>query len=212
MAESVLVLSDEAVIAALVGMLIETTGYAAVFPGAREQPASALHRLRPVAVVLLDASMEAARSDLFFALAERMSVGVAVFGSAARVRAIGEIASDRQIPWLTLPADVDSLRRALTLARGKNGGRTRQQRRAAKATHTADGSCLLHDSEGRRWMVYDRRAAADRRSEGSPTSADRVFVREDGETRHCVVAGADIGTCSADALEQQLARSEGPTR
>src|SRR4051812_6278937 len=105
----VLVVSAQTVVAALVGMLVELTGRQPVFAATDEQPGDAVRRLRPVAVILLDAEIDAARSDLFFALTSRHQIPVVVFGSELRAREIGEIAALRRIPWITLPPDRDQL-------------------------------------------------------------------------------------------------------
>ena len=204
----ILILTQQPVIAALVGMLVELAGCQAVFAGDDEQPADALTRLRPLAVILIDAEMNASRSDLLFALAARKQIGLAVFGSAARAREIAEIAAERQIPWLTLPPDVDRLTAVIDLVCGKKThGRRQDRREPAEAVVSLDGTCILRDTSGRHWIVYDRRSATDRRVNEHGEIGDRVFVAEDGETRHCELPAIELRERAASVLEEQLSRA-----
>jgi hypothetical protein len=204
----VLILTEQPVIAALVGMLVELAGCDVVFPAVAEQPADALTRLRPLAVILIDAEMSAARSDLLFALASRKQIGVAVFGSGERAREIAEIAALRQIPWLTLPPDVDRLSAVIDRLCGKKtAARTHERREPAETVLSADGTCILRDAAGRHWIVYDRRSAGDRRTNDRTEIGNRVFVAEDGETRHCELPAGESREHTANILEEQLARA-----
>lgn len=100
---TILILSDEPVIAALVGTLVELTGATPAFAKRGEQATDAMQRFHPPDVMLLDAEMDAARSNLFFALAAQKAIEVVVFGSEGRAREVAEVAAQRRIPWLTLP-------------------------------------------------------------------------------------------------------------
>lgn len=207
---SILILSEQPVLAALVGVLVELTGSQPVFAETNEQPADALQRLRPLAVILVDCELGTAHSDLFFALAARKRVGVAVFGSDAQARRIGEIAAARAIPWFTLPPGPDRIRAAIEAAMTSN---TSHQERGAERRHladatpvAADGTRILRDTVGRHWMVYDRRGLGERRS-AKDAIADRVFIAEDGETRHCMISELEQRDESLTALERQLERA-----
>jgi hypothetical protein len=211
MVGSILILSEQPVIAALVGMLVELTGAMPAFANPAEQAADALQRVRPLAVILIDAEMTTARSDLFFALAARKDIRVAVFGSDARAREIAEVAARRRIPWLTLPPNVERLSMVLGLTDGERAGTRQQQRRQpAESIVAADGTCILRDAGGRHWMVYDRRQSGERRSSESESAADatdRVFVAEDGETRCYALSEAGVAGSETSVLEEQLARA-----
>src|SRR5579885_3475886 len=114
----VLVLADGPVVAALIGMLVETTGRTPVFANPDEVPTDALERTRPIAAVIIDVSLNATESDLFFAAAAKWNIGVAVFGPETSARRIAEIAGDRRIPWFTMPPTADQLAIALDVATG----------------------------------------------------------------------------------------------
>jgi hypothetical protein len=207
------VLSDEPVVAALVGILVEVAGRTPVFAEPYESATDALERLRPLAVVLVDIAMGASHSDLFFAAAAKSGIGIAVFGPDMHSREIAEIAGARNVPWFTMPPTPEQLARALDIAGGRDRRERAPERRAAsdiEARIMSDGTRILLDRTGRRWMVYDRRTSSDRRQDGRdsvPLAAIRVFVSDAGETRRCGLDDVEVRQASATALELQLARS-----
>src|SRR4051794_21764566 len=115
----VLVLATEPFIAALVGMLVEMAGRTPVFADLGQTPSDAVLRTRPLAVALVDASLGAAESDIFFAVTDRHGLSTVVFGSERDARSIAEIAAARSIPWFTLPPTADELAKALAVASGE---------------------------------------------------------------------------------------------
>src|SRR5581483_3402565 len=110
----ILILGREPVVAALVGILVEGADKIPVYANPGETATEAIERLRPLAVVLVDATIDAAQSDLFFAVAARHGIRSVVFGAVTSARAIAEIAAARGIPWFTLPPTVDELSVALS--------------------------------------------------------------------------------------------------
>ena len=207
----VLVLADGPVVAALIGMLVETTARTPVFANPDEVPSDALERTRPTAAVIIDVSLGSVDSDLFFAAAAKWNIGVAVFGPESIARRIAEIAGDRRIPWFTMPPTADQLSRALEVATDGDRRRTEADRRSAigpasEAVVAPDGTRILRDSRGQRWMVYDRRVASDRRASPGGPIAVRVFVSDEGESRECGLGEQEVRQASASALELQLAR------
>jgi hypothetical protein len=200
----ILILSDEPVVAALVGLLIELTGREPVFPDANESAADAVERLRPLAVVLVDCAYAAARSDVFFALAAQKRLAVAVFGPDAKARDIGEIAARRSIPWLVLPPAGDDVALAImSAAEPSRSRRVTERRTGGELTIFADGTPVFSDGDGRRWIVYDRRSAQNRRAD----ETDRTFVALDGERRRLVLDGPDAASPTAALLAEQLRRA-----
>jgi hypothetical protein len=199
---NVLILSDQPVIAALVAVLVELVGGDPVFAGAGEQASDALRRLRPIAVILIDAETTLAQSDVFFAHASKAQARVVVFGSENQVGSIAEIASSRRIPWFTLPPGKEDIHAALSSALGWVNPRAEQRRREPEAVATPDGTRILSDGSGRRWMILDRRDGRDRRA--ATAVADRLFVAEDGETRR--YQGSDVPL--SDEPAQLLAQLE----
>lgn len=221
---TVLICAGEPLIAALLGMLAEMAQYNPIFPEPDERPADALRRVRPLLVVLLEGSLEAAQSDLFFAQAAKRRVGVALFGRRGGAPALASLALRRGIPWLEVPTDPEQFRRLLDSAatsdwwrRGPERRRTRSERRTMPGTERApDGTLVYHDQDGVRWFVYDRRSAERRRGErregegdaAAPARDVRLFVREDGETRRCVLdEEEELEDLTPAVLARQLARA-----
>ena len=205
----VLVLSDQPLVAALVGMLVELIGFDPAFAESGERPEEALRRVRPLLVVLLDAQLDAARSDLFFAHAAKRKVGLAVFGPTGSERQLAAIARQRGVPWVEVPAAssafADLLEQAAAVQWWRSGA---DRRRAADVSPTSDGGFLFVDHDGRRWQVYDRRGAQRRR--GDPLAVQRSFVDEDGERWELSLAPDEIDLetpPTAAALEAQIARA-----
>lgn len=204
----VLVLTDQPIIAALIGLQLEVIGKQPVFPDAGETPTAALQRVRPVMVVLIDVALEAAQSDLLFALAARRGVGMVVFGADHHARRIAEIAAQRRVPWFVIPPDLMDLSVAVDAALGQAPPIPGDRRSAPQASVTPDGAHLLRDAVGVRWMVYDRRSSA---RGDAPAPVQRVFVDAGGRSRVYAVAGLESTQPNAAMLQEQLegAMSEG---
>lgn len=205
----VLVLSDQPLVAALVGMLVELVGFVPAFAEAGERPEEALRRVRPLLVVLLDAQLDAARSDLFFAQAAKRKVGLAVFGPTGSERQLAAIARQRGVPWVEVPASseafADLLERAAAAQWWRSGA---DRRRAPAVSPSSDGGFVFVDQDGRRWQVYDRRGAQRRR--GDPLVVQRTFVDEDGAQWDVSLAPDEIdpdAPPTVAALERQIARA-----
>jgi len=205
----VLVLSDQPLIAALVGMLVELVGFVPAFADVGERPEEALRRVGPLLVVLLDAELDAARSDLFFAHAAKRMVGLAVFGPTGSERQLAAIARRRGVPWVEVPASstafADLLERAAATQWWRSGA---DRRRSADPSAPPDPGFEFVDHDGRRWQVYDRRGAQRRR--GDPLVVQRTFVGEDGERWELSLSVDEIDPETPPTpamLEQQIARA-----
>jgi hypothetical protein len=111
-----------------------------------------------------------------------------------------------------MPPTADQLATALDVAIGTERRRGNHERRltTSEAIVAPDGTRILHDSNGQRWMVYDRRMTTDRRDSPGEPIAVRVFVSEAGESRECGLAEQEVRQASASALELQLARCTPP--
>jgi CheY-like chemotaxis protein len=105
----VLVVAREAVIAALLGMLLELEGYEPSYTADGERPEEALARLRPPLVIVLDGELEAARSDLFFARAARAGARVVLFAPPSDGGAVAALARARGLAHFAMPCDRASL-------------------------------------------------------------------------------------------------------
>lgn len=137
-------------------------------------------------------------------MAAQKRVGVVVFGPDGHARDIGEIAAHRSIPWLVLPPSADDFATAFAAcAMPPRVPRTTERRLNTELTIFADGTSVFSDNDGRRWMVYDRRTAQERRAD--PT--ERVFVAVDGECRQIVLPIEDPGAPTVALLVDQLRRA-----
>ncbi len=205
----VLVLSDQPLVAALVGMLVELVGLVPAFAEAGERPEDALKRTRPLLVVLLDAGLDAVRSDLFFAQAAKRRVGLAVFGPTRTEARLAGLARARGVPWLEVPANPTAFAELLERAAAAEWWRSgADRRRAPDVERAADGTLIFVDREGRRWQVYDRRGAQRRRDETA--AVQRTFVDDSGERWECALDAEESALAeppSPAALEQQMARA-----
>ena len=231
---TVLVLSDDPVAAALLGLLAESAGYSTAFMEPGEQPDAALVRVHPLFVVLLDGSLHAAGSDLFFGRAARRHVGLAVLRRRGDDTPLAAWARDRDVPCFDIPTGTDQFSRVIEAAVESHWWRSGEDRRSPRAERADDGHLTLVDRAGRRWRVYDRRGS-DRRASAPPevpreaqpdrekrprapgmraraASAERVFVSDTGTEWCCSLDATELGaasleTLSAAELERQLARA-----
>jgi CheY-like chemotaxis protein len=203
----VLVLSDQPMTAALLGMLLGLEGYEPSFARDGENAEAALARVRPLLVVLVDLALDVAKSDLFLARAARRQIGVVLF--AARPGRDGALAwaQSRRVPWFRMPVDGSELRQAIEASTASfRLWRTDSDRRRHRTETNPDGTLVYHDRNGRRWQVYDRRGG-DRRQHSVDGDGHRTFVNDVGEEWHTPMGAADFLDESPTALENQLARA-----
>jgi hypothetical protein len=119
----VLVLAKEQVVAALVGMLVESDRFEPIFAQPGERVEDAITRSRAALIILLDGEMDLAGSDLFFTKAAKARARVILFSAPHSRRPtyaeaagidIASVARQRGIPYLPLPTDHASLRQCLS--------------------------------------------------------------------------------------------------
>lgn len=113
----VLVLAREAVIAALVGMLLELEEYEPVFAAPGERPDDAIRRLRPPLIVVLDGRLPEAQSDLFYLRCAQGGARVCLFSEPVTAEAVRTAARARHLAFFAMPVDRRDLGAALALAR-----------------------------------------------------------------------------------------------
>ena len=102
-APSALVVSTDALLAALLGAAVETLGYAAAFPSDGETPRVALGRLRP-SLVLVDCADDAACGAEVLGPATMLGARLVLFGDAASTAERRALADRHRATMLTLPA------------------------------------------------------------------------------------------------------------
>jgi hypothetical protein len=210
----VLVLSDQPMTAALLGMLLELEGYEPAFGQEGENAEAALVRVRPLLVVLVDHALDVAKSDLFLARAARRQVGVVTFRAHGSGDGGTAWAQSRRVPSFRMPVDGAELRRAIEAATASfRLWRTDTERRRPRTGMESDGTLVYHDRNGRRWRVYDRRGADRRQSNVTPIhpaegGEQRAFVNDAGEEWRVDMTPTDFLDESPAALEAQLLRAK----
>jgi DNA-binding NtrC family response regulator len=118
-ATMVLILSADAVAAALLGALIETLGYSVRFARPPESVDQTIRRVRP-SVCLLDCEDPENCSDEFLGRAAMRGISIVVFGKSETLAHLRALASAHDIDTLIVPSDAgavdDALRRAMKKA------------------------------------------------------------------------------------------------
>ena len=199
---------------ALIGLLVELADFTPVFAEDGERPEDALNRVRPAFVVLVDDTLDAVRSDLFFARAAQRKVGLAVFAGRNSRRELESGIGARGIPYFELPIEVDNLARILRTAASTEWWQRGGDRRALPAAERdGDDGLVFVDRTGRRWQVYDRRGS-DRRQRtpdgdgvAPGTRTTRVFVNEAGESVATTIAAHEVPMLAVGDLEAQVLRA-----
>lgn len=116
----ILILSDDAVAAALLGALIETLGYPVKFARPPENAEQTIRRVRPK-VCLLDCDDPSRFSDELFGRATMRGISVVIFGTSTALDRVRALASEHAIDMLLVPPDPDVLEATLKRAYKKAG-------------------------------------------------------------------------------------------
>lgn len=110
-----LVLSNDALIAALLGALLELHGYTPFFPGFQESPRDSLRRIRP-GIVLVDCEQESACSEAFFGPATMTGARVIMFSASRSRQEVASFAARYGFDWFILPIDLPAFAKAVRVA------------------------------------------------------------------------------------------------
>jgi DNA-binding NtrC family response regulator len=111
----VLILSSDAVAAALLGALVETLGYLVRFYHPPEHPDDALRREKP-SVALVDCDDVTVMNDELLGRAKMRGISVVMFGSADALQRVRQVAIDHELDTLILPASLNALDETLKKA------------------------------------------------------------------------------------------------
>src|SRR5690349_12405449 len=104
----VLILSEDAVAAALLGALVETLGYEVRFANPPEAPDESFRRERP-RVALIDGDYPAAYGDDVLGRATMRGICVVIFGNREVCSRVRALALEHNIETLLMPPDVKEL-------------------------------------------------------------------------------------------------------
>ena len=116
----VLILSHDAVAAALVGALVETLGYAVRFHNPPEDPTESLRRERPD-VAMVDGGDRLMISEAVLGHAAMRGISVVVFGSREALEGIRALAQVHRIHTLIAPPSLEETAEVLTEAFAHRG-------------------------------------------------------------------------------------------
>jgi CheY-like chemotaxis protein len=115
----ILILSDDAVAAALLGALVETLGYSVRFARPPEKAEQSIRRVRPK-VCLLDCDEPAACSDEVLGRAAMRGISVVIFGTSQALEHVRALAAQHSIDTLLVPPQPavldETIKRALVRA------------------------------------------------------------------------------------------------
>lgn len=189
---------------ALLGLLLELSGYEPAFAHPGEGPEAAFKRVRPVVVILLDGELAIADSDLFHARARRSGARVILFGRASDSASLEAVARERNLPSFTLPIDRGALALLLDGTAPRGSGESPRDRRRRWVTPAGE-ALLFTDRNGERWYVYDRRSGE--RRAGERTEMYRLFINEAGEEWRYGLDPDEAPETSVAMLERQLANA-----
>lgn len=116
----ILILSDDAVAAALMGALIETLGYPVRFARPPEDAEQSIRRVRPK-VCLLDCEDPSMCSDEVLGRAAMRGISVVIFGTSDALVRVRALATEHDIDTLLVPPDPAELCEKLERALKKAG-------------------------------------------------------------------------------------------
>lgn len=116
----ILILSSDAVAAALLGALIETLGYSVKFARPPEQYEDSIRRVRPK-VCLVDSADPGMYGDGFLGRAAMRGISVIVFGSVEALERVRALALQHAIETILVPPDAVTLATILERALQKAG-------------------------------------------------------------------------------------------
>lgn len=111
----VLILSSDAVAAALLGALVETLGYLVRFYHPPELPDALMRRQRP-SVAMVDCEDPTMMNHEILGRARMRDISVVIFGTADALRRVRELALQHQLDTLLMPPSLDTLDETLRRA------------------------------------------------------------------------------------------------
>lgn len=111
----VLILSTDAVAAALLGALIETLGYLVRFYRPAQHPDEAFKREKP-AVAMVDCDDPTVMREDVLGRARMRGISVVIFGSADALHRVRDLALEHALDTIIMPATIEELDETLKKA------------------------------------------------------------------------------------------------
>lgn len=111
----VLILSHDAVAAALLGGLVETLGFDVRFARPPESPEESVRRVKPRICLVDSTDSEASRGE-FLGRATMRGISVVIFGTPEALARVRAVAAAHSIDTLLMPPALDALEDALQRA------------------------------------------------------------------------------------------------
>ena len=111
----VLILSPDAVAAALIGALVETLGYLVRFYHPPEDPDVALKRARP-SVAMVDCEDPTLMKEELLRRARMRGISVVIFGSRDALSSVQSLAAEHTLETVIMPTTLDVLDETLRKA------------------------------------------------------------------------------------------------
>ncbi len=104
----VLILSSDAVAAALLGGLVETLGYFVRFYHPPEDPEVSLRRARP-SIALIDCADPTLMKDDLLGRAKMRGISVVIFGTPDTLRTVRALVAEHELDTLIMPSSLEDL-------------------------------------------------------------------------------------------------------
>lgn len=111
-AHAIAIVSDDALLAALIGGAVELLGYRASFPRAGEPSIDAIRRTKPIAV-LIDARHPDAADETLLGRGTMSGARFVFFGHESELVPVRPVATRHRITLLDLPRELPELARIL---------------------------------------------------------------------------------------------------
>lgn len=111
----VLILSSDAVAAALLGGLVETLGYLIRFYRPPEDPDDAMKRARP-SIALIDCADPTLMKEDVLGRARMRGVSMVIFGTSDALRRVRALVAEQELDTLIMPSTLDILDETLRAA------------------------------------------------------------------------------------------------
>lgn len=184
-----LIHSDEPLIAALLGLLVEMQGVRPQFSISSESIA-AFAAESSESVIFIEATSELATSAQLAQITTRSAPAIVVFSHATQTRTLAAVAADYSLAWMIVPPSATELAAILRRDARRDPADSRPQR-LTEVSSAEDGTTIVCDKRGQRWLVRDHRGV-------------RTFVSEHGHVRRIAIPASETSDHTLSTLSAQF--------